>query len=357
MNERTALELRVAALIRAYADRAPTDVDPMAVARLAASGSPDWIATRFGYVPAGRLAFALLLLALIAAMAGGALLAGRFLQRDAEDLLTRQTLVEPFVGLPPAGAAPSRPEVGKLVVEANGRCTNEGAFCFVWIYADGRLIWLRDGALPFGANAGSTGLLEQRLAPAGVERLVSVFRATGACSGADRHEPIVCSPPMPGPAPFPAIADPGWIDRSWGLAASAWEDPGTWGFVPSTFAACFLESNVVSASSYTTWQRVDPARVLGWLPQDAADLLRGRDIEFPRRLQGLPGLAVTCFAVTTEVARSLSDVLSRAGLERDEYMASYLLGYRLEAPRPFQDSVIWVVPILPHGQWVVSGFG
>jgi hypothetical protein len=334
-------------------------VDAIAMARFIAAGQRVRGPIALLVVPSRlRLGLVVAVIALVGALVGGAIVAGgRLFERDRDPMLPEGGLVGPFIGLPPAGATPSRPAIGNLVLEASGRCTGDGAFCFVWLYADGRLIWLRDGALPFGANEGSTGLLEQRLAPSGVERLVSAFMATGACSGADRDEPIICSPPMPGPAPFPAIPDPGWIDRAWGLATSAWEDPAIRGFVPSTFAACFLESNVVSASSYTTWQRVDPAPVLGWLPQDAADLLRGRDIEFPRRLQGLPGLAVTCFAVTTEVARSLSDVLSRAGLERDQYMASYLLGYRLEAPRPFQDSVIWVVPILPHGRWVVSGFG
>lgn len=359
MNERTALEFRVAALIRAYADRAPTDIDPMAVARLAAAGSPPTAQLWFGLTYARRgLALALVLIAVLVSIFSGALVSGALpMRRDPVDVLVDRAFVEPFIGLPPAGVAPSRPAIGKLVLEASGRCTSEGAFCYVWIYADGRLIWLRDGAMPFGANEGSTGLLEQRLAPPGVERLVSAFSTTGACSGTDRDEPIVCNPPMPGPAPFPAIPDPGWIDRSWGMAARAWEDPAIWGFVPSTFGACFLESNMVSPSSDASWQRVEPSQVLGLLPPGAADRLRGRDIEFPPFMEGWPGLRMTCFRVTTEEARAVSDILNRAGLERDEYMAAYLLGYHLGAPPPYQDAVIWFGPILPHGTWFVSGGG
>jgi hypothetical protein len=358
MNDQSRFDLRVAELIDAYADRAPVDVDAIAMARFIAAGQRVRGPIALLVVPSRlRLGLVVAVIALVGALVGGAIVAGgRLFERDRDPMLPEGGLVGPFIGLPPAGATPSRPAIGNLVLEASGRCTGDGAFCFVWLYADGRLIWLRDGALPFGANEGSTGLLEQRLAPSGVERLVSAFMATGACSGADRDEPIVCNAPMPGPAPFPAIPDPGWVDRSWGLAPSSWEDPAIWGFVPSTVGACF-ESNTVSASSDASWQRVEPSRVLGLLPPGAADRLRGRDIEFPALMEGWPGLQMTCFGVTTDEARAVSDILSRAGLERDEYMAAYLLGYHLGAPPPYQDAAIWFGPILPHGSWFVSGGG
>jgi hypothetical protein len=223
------------------------------------------------------------------------------------------------------------------------------------------LIWIRDWASPFGANEGTTGLIEQRLAPSGVASLMSVFSATGACSGLDRRGPIICAPGIPGPAPFPRIPVRGWINPSWGLAASDWEDPSISAFVPTGMGACFLESNIISADSSTSWQRVGSSRVLEWLPSGAANLLRGRDIEFPP-LQFAPdetgpGVAMTCFGLTTEEARTLSDILSRAGLERDELMAAYALGYHVEPPPPFKDGVIWIAPVLPDGEWFVSGGG
>jgi hypothetical protein len=356
------LEDRVEALISAYADRAPTEVDALGVTSLAATGAaPGRFGVAAGTAARLHLVAAVLSIGLLVTIVGGALLGvGRPPNGDPEESIERRP-VAPFIGLPPIGAPPSLPETGELVLYARGRCTSIGEFCWVWIFADGRLIWIRDGASPFGANEHTTGLIEQRLAPSGVARLTSVFSATGACSGLDRRGPIVCAPGIPGPAPFPKIAVRGWIDPSWGLLPSEWEDPSISAFVPSRMGACFFESDVISASSFTSWQQVESSRVLEWLPSEAADLLRGRDIEFPplqfSPLERGPGLAMTCFSLTTEEARTLSDILSRAGLDRDELMAAYALGYHLEPPRPFQDGVIWIAPVLPDGEWFVSGGG
>jgi hypothetical protein len=70
-----------------------------------------------------------------------------------------------------------------------------------------------------------------------------------------------------------------------------------------------------------------------------------------------PGALPTCFAVTLGEARELRDILDQAGLERDEWMAPYLLGYHLGVPQAPDDRVIWFGPVLPHGQWIVSGGG
>jgi hypothetical protein len=352
MTDAKWLEDRVEALISAYADRAPTEVDALGVTSLAAAGAaPGRFGVAAGSAARRHLALALLSIGLLVTIVGSALVSvGRPLNSDPHDLIERRP-VPPFVGLPPIGAQPSLPETGELVLYARGRCTSIGEFCWVWIFADGRLIWIRDGASPFGANEGTTGLIEQRLAPTGVASLMSVFSATGACSGLDRRGPIVCAPRIPGPAPFPRIQVSGWIDPSWGLAASEWEDQSISGFVPSGMGACFIESNV----------RVESSRVLEWLPSDAANLLRGRDIEFPplqfSPLEKGPGLAMTCFSLTTQEARTLNDILSRSGLDRDELMAAYVLGYHVEPPPPFTDGVIWIAPVLPNGEWFVSGGG
>ena len=48
------------------------------------------------------------------------------------------------------------------------------------MYADGRLIWLREHSdLPEAANRWSSGFLEQRLTPEGVELLRSEIVSTG----------------------------------------------------------------------------------------------------------------------------------------------------------------------------------
>ena len=86
-----------------------------------------------------------------------------------------------FIGLPPEGATPSEPESGELVVHWMGRsathsraerrgCCN-APLVRAWVYADGRMIWSREGSVPEGANRFTSGYLEQRLTPEGVERL------------------------------------------------------------------------------------------------------------------------------------------------------------------------------------------
>jgi hypothetical protein len=262
-----------------------------------------------------------------------------------------------FIGLPPGGATPSTPEVGELVLQANGRCAPGGGFCAVWLYADGRLIWIVDGHLPYGANRLTTGLLEQRLTPAGVELLVSEFLSTDACSSPSDSGSVDCfGRPFPGPAPFPAIATPGWTDAGWGLRATAWEDAEITAFVPSRFGACVWQDDVVSTSSYATWRAIEPALILDALPPTAADILRGRDVALPGG--GLSDLAMTCFLVTTEQARELSVALDDAGFARDSLQQSYTLVYHLAGPNRLRNAVLVFGPILPHGEWMgSSGFG
>ena len=85
-----------------------------------------------------------------------------------------------FIGLPPEGATPSGPEGGELLVEFIGRSSTRGhALNRVWLYADGRMVSLREGAVVAGANEVTSGFLEQRLGPEGVELLLSELLATG----------------------------------------------------------------------------------------------------------------------------------------------------------------------------------
>jgi hypothetical protein len=49
----------------------------------------------------------------------------------------------------------------------------------MFVYADGRLIRQQEADRPYGANASSTGYLEQRLMPEGVEPLRSEAISTG----------------------------------------------------------------------------------------------------------------------------------------------------------------------------------
>ena len=88
-----------------------------------------------------------------------------------------------FVGLPPVGAKPSAPESGELVLRWTGgsethakphwRGGFSAPFVGAWVYADGRMIWWRDGEVPDSANDVMSGFLEQQLTPEGVELLRS----------------------------------------------------------------------------------------------------------------------------------------------------------------------------------------
>ena len=80
--------------------------------------------------------------------------------------------------LPPEGAPPSSPEHGELVLAVDGRGMAAGrALTHMYVYADGRLIWWREGDLPAGADEHS--IFEQRLTPEGVELLRSEVISSG----------------------------------------------------------------------------------------------------------------------------------------------------------------------------------
>lgn len=58
-----------------------------------------------------------------------------------------------FIGLPPQDAAPSTPARGELALSLVGRSAPPGdSLDQIWVYADGRVIWRREGNLPEGAN-------------------------------------------------------------------------------------------------------------------------------------------------------------------------------------------------------------
>ena len=101
-----------------------------------------------------------------------------------------------FIGLPPEGATPNTPEHGELVVwirSCHHAPTGEldaidrlPTLAELYVLADGWLIWQKYDDLPEGANSLSTGLLEQRLTPEGVELMRSEVNAA-LTSGEPQH--------------------------------------------------------------------------------------------------------------------------------------------------------------------------
>jgi hypothetical protein len=195
MTNPSPLETQVAALISAFADRAPVDIDPVAMAHLAAAGPHGRATVLPGFGVAGlRAGFALVVLAMLVAIVGAVIMAGGRPQfPDNEVDLAERELVEPFLGLPPEGATPSSPDTGQLVVSFGGRVSSLGGDFFrMWLFADGRLIWKsnlegsgrRNEA--FGSSEPTTAVIEQILTPVGVELLRSEVSATARILGPAR---------------------------------------------------------------------------------------------------------------------------------------------------------------------------
>ena len=118
-----------------------------------------------------------------------------------------------FIGLPPIGATPSSPASGELEIwywafwAANGQSlwagpanpNVKGGRTRAWVYADGRLITWDGPDRPGSANPLSTGFLEQRLTPEGVERLRSEIAAAGDFGDLDELAPPSFTVPKPAP--------------------------------------------------------------------------------------------------------------------------------------------------------------
>ena len=298
-----------------------------------------------------------------------------------------------FIGLPPIGATPSSPDSGTLEIwywapwgthDHNGRTR-------AWVYADGRLITWGGPDRPGSANPLSTGYLEQRLTPEGVERVRSEIAAAGdfgrpdelappgkpPCplgqSPSDREKAIAngeCQLPTPEPAPDAPITVPfsspivvkdlGTLvhldhardltrlyarlsePESW-LPASAWVERDVRAYVAAKYWVCY--------SGWPPDQQVEQARLLALVPPAVRDRL-GDALPMQGPLFGKPGdfrpSYMYCADVSTDDARAIAAGLDDAGFHED---GSSRLNYRIEAPgsNPGEASV-WFEPYLPHGE-------
>jgi hypothetical protein len=193
--------------------------------------------------------------------------------------------------------------------------------------------------LPEGANSLSTGLLEQRLTPEGVELMRS--EAIAALSSGD---PEHCGPE--GYYDVHSVIVVGrWADShalsddnqhlarvmdpwSW-LPATAWEDPEIRAYVPSTY--------FVRITGDSPDFELDQ-EVIAQLPAAAADLIDANLIDanaFERQL------GVVKF--TIEEARAFAAALDDAGLEQDELLNAYQLDYQFDYLDESGDTVVHIV--------------
>ena len=227
-----------------------------------------------------------------------------------------------LVGLPPAGSSPSAPEVGRLVDcwPVNGGVVPYKGM--VHLYADGRLIW----NYYFGDNnSRSTGHIEQRLTPEGVELLRGLDDLT-------EKDPLRL--------------------REW-LPSTAWEDRSARAYVPARFGACLV------ANDGTGTGRSDLdlplTEKLGLLPPEVSRLLRDRE---PVPIWGDSyGGPFDCLGLTTAQARRLDEVLRGSGFAQDEQLNRYLLEYHLDDGPGTMRISIWFEPVFPDGSIGCSACG
>jgi hypothetical protein len=244
---------------------------------------------------------------------------------------------------------------------------------WLYLYADGRLIWGRLDPAPTG------GWLERRLTPEGVELVRSEIVASG-----------LFDPDQPDPEPntaFPREVNGGSIQVRNGdrlvylnhvvpelfsrvadlwlwLPDTAWDDTEARAFVPSRYAVCVHDGGYVSPA--------DASDHLAALPAAAQDLLAaaprldmGTLVELdPAGLRPLVGATGSCFDVATDDARSLAGILDDAGAEQlphrpyDGSEVTYVLTHgtdEVSTPPGFDGVTLTLWPMLPHGVPAFTG--
>jgi hypothetical protein len=219
---------------------------------------------------------------------------------------------DPFVGLPPEGAAPSTPVTGKLIAEYQ-----HVGFGWVYVYADGRVLW---------SFLGPT--YERRLSPAGVD----LVRSGAIEPSVFLRQCLACTRPV--------------------LPTGSWADTEIRQYMPSRYAMCHVELS-----------RSRLSRLLDLLPSSAQELLRGK--QQPYRGIGNPFAGVSepeqpelfgidCWEVTTGEARALDEVLSDAGFEEWHSTPDGVSAF--QPPADFRKRAdLWFTPVLPHKELAIGG--
>jgi hypothetical protein len=297
-----------------------------------------------------------------------------------------------FIGLQP-GATPSAPETGELVLSYKGMsatATLHGRPVErkIWVYADGRIIW-SGGRSAEGANEFSSGYVEQRLTPEGVELQRSELVATAlfdrSLSLLDPHAPVSFwggvtlrrdgrlvrlnwtapddvfpgaddgfTPATPEQLSNLRRVDALVTDPASVLPSSAWAVREVRAYVPTYYSVCM-----------TTSPPEDASELLSLLPAPAADVLRGKslsrsesDIVEAReagRIVVLGRQVTYCAKLTTEEAREVADPLSGFPPDLRSRGGEAALAYQLaEAVDNLDPTTIVFAAYLPGG-WTAGG--
>jgi hypothetical protein len=272
-----------------------------------------------------------------------------------------------LMGFPPEGATPSTPEHGELVVGIGfGHTAGDAERFSLRLYADGRVIWQRLGG-GTGVYDSSTGLIEQRLTPEGVELVRAEVLASGLF---DHDRELLTTPDLyyggievldgdrlvhltwgdagfeQGSTPIPTTPTPAIMDavqgldarlenlRSW-LPASAWEQQEMRAFVPSRYSVCYSGQD----------ESMERLRILQLLPAPAADSLRTLDTTTGEFGGSRGPVTFWCSVVTTEVARELGQILEDAGAVAQSNDPSY--AFSPSGRPPFVINISFQA-VLPH---------
>ncbi len=207
------------------------------------------------------------------------------------------SLFRGLIGLPPEGAEPSVPETGELVESYAAAGDGPPYRGTARLYADGRLIWNQYYSGPGGPNSLTTGYLEQRLTPQGVE-LVKRETYLG------RKAPL------------------GLLE--W-LPLDAWEARWPVPYVPSGYGICLPVHDPRpgrAADGVTT----EAAQLIEMLPGSVSSLLAGRGSVSPMEWDQ------ACVAQTTDEARVLERVLREAGYDQDTFINNFTIQYSVPVP-------------------------
>ena len=269
-----------------------------------------------------------------------------------------------FVGLPPEGAAPSSPTTGELEFQVMTRNKR------IWVYADGRMISIRLGALtmPEAANRVFSGFLEQHLSPEGIEFLRSYLvnsatRFTPMRPDSRNLESLDPLVRMGDEIVSASVRGCGWevgcqlvaFPEDW-LPVSAWTDQQFRAYVPTAFQVCYGSRSV---------QVVTAAQVLAAMPPGAAQVL-SRSTDMRPQGSNRDGLG-ECAVVSTADARIIDRAVQAAGFQHPtgdlEDLGLWFLSYWFDVPpaagqaAPIIDAAVEFRPVLPHGLVPCAGCG
>lgn len=235
----------------------------------------------------------------------------------------KPSLFRGLIGLPPEDAEPSSPLVGELVDSywvAGGGLPYRGT---ARLYADGRLIWNRYYDGPRGHNAHTTGYIEQRLSPDGVELVRS-------------HENLSEKDPL---------RLPQW------LPLGSWEDRTARTYVPSGYGICLHAMDPRPGRADDAISN-EPAELLTMLPPPISRLLQGHEFVSPMDRDQ------ECIALTLEETRVLERVLRDGDFDQEAFINGFMVQYAVDVPGAYGTQV-WLVfePRFPDGSIGCSACG